>query len=142
MDKGETQPVSEMWKMKKKTLFPKKQRTLPSSKQNHIGKLVSEPKGLVKLLGMEYGEIRLRKRPVHPMHISHKHIREKLLGIKLNRAAKRNTLDLKMEDLENVLKGLKSNKARDPDGLIRTIFKNSIIGSNLKTSLLKLFNKI
>ena len=88
MDKGETLCVSKMWKMKK-ALFPKKQQTLPSSKQNHIGKLVSEPKGLVKLLGMEYGKISLRKRPVHPMHISHKYIREKLLGIKLNRAAKR-----------------------------------------------------
>ena len=85
---------------------------------------------------MEYGKISLRKRPVHPMHISHKYIREKLLGIKLNRAAKRNTPDLKMEDQENVLKGLKLNKARDPDGLIRTLIKNSIIGSNLKSKII------
>ena len=141
MDKGETQPITEMWKLKK-TLFPKKKPTLPSSKFNHTGKLVSEPKELVKLLGVEYGKIRLRKRPIHPMNMSHKPIREKLLRIKLNSAAKRTTPDLKMKDLEHVLKGLKSNKARDPDGLIRTIFKNSIAGSNLKASLLKLFNTI
>ena len=141
MDKGETQPVSEMWKMKQR-LFPKKKPTLPSSKLNYAGKLVTEPKELVKLLGLEYGKIRLRKRPVHPMHLSHKPIREKLLKIKLNKASKRNTPELEMIDLENVLKELKSNKARDPDGLNRIIFRNSVVGYNLKKSLLKLFNNI
>ena len=141
MDKGETQPVTEMWKFKK-TLFPKKKPTLPSSKHNHIGKLVSEPKELVKLLDVEYGIIKLRKRPIHPLNMSHKHIREKLINIKLNNAPKTSTPDLNIKDLDYVLKGLKSNKVRDPDGLIRTIFKNSIAGSNLKASVLKLFNNM
>ena len=47
-----------------------------------------------------------------------------------------------MKDLDDVLKSLKSNKARDPEGIDRTIFKTEIIGSNLKESLLELFNKI
>ena len=47
-----------------------------------------------------------------------------------------------MEDLENVLKGLKTNKARGPDGLSRAIFRNSTIGTDLKKSLLKMFNKL
>ena len=46
-------------------LFTKKKPTLPSSKFNHAGKLVTEPKYLVKLLGMEYGQIRLWKRQIY-----------------------------------------------------------------------------
>ena len=41
-----------------------------------------------------------------------------------------------------VLKGLKTNKARDTEGLARTIFKTPIIGTNMKESLLKLFNNM
>ena len=70
-------------------LTPKKKPTLPSSKFNHAGKLVSEPKEIVKILGIEYGQKRLRKRPNHPMHLAHKNIREKLLKMKLNSAEKK-----------------------------------------------------
>jgi hypothetical protein len=47
-----------------------------------------------------------------------------------------------MEDLEAVLKTLKSKEARDPEGIDRAIFKTHMIGSNLKKSVLKLFNVI
>ena len=47
-----------------------------------------------------------------------------------------------MKDLEEVLNGLKSNKARDTEGLERIIFKSTVIGSNLKNSILKMFNNI
>ena len=47
-----------------------------------------------------------------------------------------------MEDLENVLKDLKKNKSRDSEGIDRLIFKNTVCGSNLKVSLLKLLNNI
>ena len=38
----------------------------------------------------------------------------------------------KMEDLEKVLKNLKSNKTRDPHGLINELFKPGVIGEDLK----------
>ena len=47
-----------------------------------------------------------------------------------------------MKDLEEVLKNLKEGKCRDPDGLIREIFMEGIIGTDLKKSMLILFNKI
>jgi hypothetical protein len=56
--------MSEMWKLKKK-LFPKKACTLPSAKVNYQGKVVTEPKVLTKLMGEEYGRVRLRKRQTH-----------------------------------------------------------------------------
>ena len=37
-----------------------------------------------------------------------------------------------MRDLEEVLKTLKPNKARDPEGIDRTIFGTNIIRTNLK----------
>ena len=141
MNKGETQPVSDMWKLKQ-SLFPKKAPSLPSSKFNHRGKLVTEPAELVKLLGTKYGKIRLRKRPTHPMHRQMNIIRKQLLIMKLSSASKKKTPQFEMKDLDMVLRGLKSNKARDPEGIARTIFKTSIVGSNLKLSMLKLFNNI
>ena len=45
-------------------------------------------------------------------------------------------------DLEKVLKNLKSNKTRDPHGVINEIFKPGIIGQDLKMTMLKLINCI
>ena len=133
--------LSEMWKMKK-ALFPRKAQTLPAAKVNYHGRLVSEPNELTKLLGEEYGKVRLRKRPSHPDNVEGKQIRKTLLHLKLNLAKGRVTSPFKMEDLEAVLKTLKSKKARDPEGIDRAIFKTHMIGSNLKKSVLKLFNII
>ena len=45
-------------------------------------------------------------------------------------------------DLEKALKDLKRNKSRDSEGLINEIFKSEVIGSNLKSSLLLMFNNL
>ena len=74
--------MSEMWKIKSK-LFPKKASALPSAKLNYQGKVVTEPKELLKLIGEEFGRVRLRKRPVHPSNKRPKLIRKKLLKLKL-----------------------------------------------------------
>ena len=140
-DNSSSQCLSEMWKLKKK-LFPKKAHTIPSAKKDYQGKIVSEPKELTKLMGEEYGKVRLRKRPVHPMNMEGKKIRKLVLKLKLMSAKLKKTEPFKMEDLDKVLKDLKSNKARDQEGIGRLIFKNTVIGSNLKKSLLDLLNNI
>ena len=140
-DNDSSKCLSEMWKLKK-SLFPKKAQTLPASKINYQGRLVSHPKELTQLLGEEYGQVRLRKRPTHPKNTEGKKIRMFLIQLKMKMAAQTVTAPFIMNDLEEVLKALKSNKAKDPEGIERTIFKSSIIGTNLKTSLLKLFNNI
>ena len=114
--------MSEMWKLKKK-LFPKKACALPSAKINYRGKIVTEPKELKKLIGEEYGRVRLRKRPTHPLNQEGKQIRKLLLKLKLMIASQRKTPPFQMKDLEKVLKSLKHKKARGPEGLSRTIFK-------------------
>jgi hypothetical protein len=47
-----------------------------------------------------------------------------------------------MTDLEDAIKSLKSGKCRDPEGIIREIFKEGIIGENLKLSILIMYNKV
>ena len=93
-------------------------------------------------MGKEYGTLRLRKRPCHPLNKEITPIRNKLLKLKLFIAKQKKTEQFLMTDLEVVLKGLKTKKARGPDGLSRTLFRNSIIGTDLKDSLLQMFNKI
>ena len=48
----------------------------------------------------------------------------------------------KMCDLEDAIKSLKSGKCRDHEGLIREIFKDNVMGDNLKKSMLIMYNKI
>ena len=47
-----------------------------------------------------------------------------------------------MEDLEAALSHLKNNKSRDYEGYVNEIFKNDVIGSDLKKSLLVMFNSL
>ena len=44
--------------------------------------------------------------------------------------------------MEKALKYLKKNKSRDHEGLLNDIFRPEVIGEDLKSSLLKMFNKI
>ena len=50
--------------------------------------------------------------------------------------------EIKSMDLNRVLSKLKNNKSRDPHQLIREIFKPDVIGTDLKNSMLILFNKV
>ena len=47
-----------------------------------------------------------------------------------------------IENLNKVLKSLKNNKTRDPNGMINEIFKPEVAGKDLKIGLLDLFNNI
>ena len=60
----------------------------------------------------------------------------------MNIAENNVTEQFQMKDLDNVLNQLKSKKAKDSEGIDRSIFKKYTIGSDLKQSLLDLFNNI
>ena len=47
-----------------------------------------------------------------------------------------------LKDLEEVLKDLKKNKSRDPNDFVNEIFKQNVAGTNLKASMLTMFNKM
>ena len=125
----------------KKRLWPKNKETIPTGKLNHKGKLVTSPGDIKTLLFKEYNE-RLRSRPNHPnmtniFEATNKAFEEKIREARLNKSP-----DWTMNQLESVLEKIGQNKSRDPDGLNRSIFHKNCIGSDLKLSLLVLFNRI
>ena len=69
-------------------------------------------------------------------------VQEELFNMRLKLAEGKKTPAWEMNDLEEALATLKSGKSRDPEGLIREVFKDEVIGEDLKNSLLILYNKI
>ena len=139
-DKDRTLNLTEMWKLKKK-LWSKKKSALPVAKRNFQGKHVTAPADLRKLLLKEYQE-RLRKRPNRNIFQKSKRIRRKLIQMKLKLSEQTKSDPFQMSDLDQVLNNLKSGKSRDPLGILREVFKPSNIGTDLKESLLQMYNKI
>ena len=132
--------LSQVWKLLNK-LCPKLAPSLPTAKKDHSGKIISESEGLKKLLSKEYKE-RLRTRPLRPdlRHLDRR--RRRIFRMKMKIAEATSSKLWTMSDLEAALRDLKTNKSRDPEGLINEIFLKDIIGDDLKMSLLFMFNKI
>ena len=129
-----------MWKLKKK-LWPKIKSSIPSGKFNHQGRLVTSPDEMKTLLAKEYSE-RLRPRPEHPDMKNIFKLKKEAFKAKMEQAILNKSEDWNMSDPDAVLKDIGINKARDPDGFDRSIFHSNCIGSNLKESILIMFNNL
>ena len=129
-----------IWKTKKK-YFPKIKPSLPVGKKNLKGQIITNPEEL-KELYLQTFQYRLRQRPAQPGYESLLNLQEELFKYRLELAKKKKTSPWIMENLEDALKQLKDGKCRDPEGIIREIFKEETIGDDLKKSMLILFNKI
>ena len=128
-----------VWKNKKK-LFPKIKPSLPVGKKNIKNQLITNPDEL-KELYLETFQHRLRQRPAQPGFESLLQSQEELFKLRLELAKQKKTAPWKMTDLEDALKTLKNGKCRDPEGLNHEIFKEKVIGDDLKRSMLKMYNK-
>ena len=129
-----------MWKLKK-TIWPNKKESLPTGKLNNQGHMVTDSEELKCLYLNEFKE-RLRNRPSHPDFVKIHKIKESIFHLGMEKARSNTTSDWTMKDLEKVLKEIKKDKSRDPKGISREIFHPSIIGENLKLSLLTMFTKL
>ena len=67
-------------------------------------------------------------------------IQDKLFRNTLRQSKETKSPEFDLGEFEKVLKNLKGCKSKDPDGYICELFKSDIIGSDLKTSLLMMFN--
>ena len=85
---------------------------------------------------------RLRDRPAHPDFERIFETKKYSFRLKMEEANSNKSPDWKISELEDVLDEIKKNKACNPYGLNRSIFHSKCIGSDLKKSLLILFNKI
>ena len=91
---------------------------------------------------LETFKYRLRHKPAKPDFEEVLQLQEELFKLRLELSKKQKTSPWTMEDLEDALKTLKNGKCRDPEGLIREIFKEDVIGKDLQRSMLVMFNKI
>ena len=132
--------LQQMWKRMKK-LWPKEGSTVPTAKRNHKGKVVTGPRDIKNVLAKEYKD-RLRSRPIRPDLKNMNERKNKIFEMKLKIASENASKDWSIGDLEKALANLKNNKSRDFEGLINEMFKENVIGTNLKYSLLKMFNLI
>ena len=122
-------------------ICPKMKHILPSAKKNHLGRIISSKNDVRKLLEKEFKN-RLRQRPYRDDLISTHFRRNRLFEMKLKLAEQNKSQPWSMEELETALRDLKRNKSRDFEGLVNEIFKNDVVGNNLKKSLLIMFNGI
>ena len=129
-----------MWKLMKK-LWPKVETKLPSAKKNHKGQVISEPNSLKLLLAKEYKE-RLRQRPVRSDFDDLEKRKNEIFKFKLKWASLNKSKPWTMQNLNEALADLKIGRSRDPEGLINEIFKNNVIGVDLKKPLLSMFNSL
>ena len=67
---------------------------------------------------------------------------EELFNLRLEKAKEKKTPPWDMKALDEVLKNLETEKCRDPEGMVREIFKDEVMGDDLKESLLMLLNNI
>ena len=130
--------LPKVWKLLKK-ISPKTNPTLPTAKRNHKGKLISGPKEIKTLLAKEYKN-RLRSRPIRPDLKETKQRRQKIFKMKMKIAEDNRGKDWTMKDLDKALADLKNDKSRDFEGYINEIFKADVIGTNLKESIITMFN--
>ena len=129
-----------LWKMLKKK-FPKNLSAVPVAKKNKSGKIITDHKELKHLYLDTYIQ-RLRNRPIKQDFNEIKNIKEDLFNERLELSLKKKSEPWKMSNLEKVLKALKKDKARDPNGWSNELFMDGIAGSHLKASLLDFLNKM
>ena len=132
--------LSQVWKKMDK-LWPKCGNSLPTAKKNHAGRIISAPNELKSLLSKEYKE-RLRTRPLRPDLKHLKKGKKRIFLMKLKLAESHRSKPWTLSDLDKALGALKNNKSRDPEGFLNEIFKKNVIGTNLKHSMLLMFNRI
>ena len=130
----------QLWSLLKKN-YPKTNPAIPVGKRNNEGKIITDHVQLKHLYLQTYLH-RLRNRPGNDDLEEIRKFKMTLFETRLKNSEVKKSDPWKMEQLEKVLKELKIDKARDPNGLINEIFKEGIIGNDLKISLLAFFNKM
>ena len=128
-----------LWELKKK-MCPRS-RDPPTAMKDKDGIIVTNVEKIKEMAVNAYEE-RLKNRPIKEGLEEMKELKEKLAE-KVMKVAKTNkTPKWTMKEIEIVLKGLKKNKSRDPNGLANELFKEEAAGRDLKEAILLLMNRI
>ena len=112
----------------------------PMAKVDASGQIITSP-NLLKDLYLHTYQDRLSHRVMKPEYEDIFEMKSELWGNLLEACKSRTSQPWEMSDLDKVLKKLKTNKTRDPIGLINEIFKPGCIGAGLKQAVLSLLNQ-
>ena len=104
---------------------------------NNKGDLVTS-KSDIREVAQEIFSERLKGNKIKESLQDLEKVSSKLFEEKIKKAKSRKTPPWTMAHLDKVLKGLNTNKARDPDGLSNILLKPNIGGLDLKIALLTL----
>ena len=129
-----------IWSLKNRFL-PKSQPAKPVAKKNIDGQIITNHNELKKLYA-EHFSFRMRSRPIVPSLVEYQVQIEKQFENILNITKDQKFEDWSIQDLEKVLKSLKTKQSQDTMGLVNEILMPSNIGSDMKASLLTLFNRV
>ena len=77
----------------------------------------------------------MRKRPTHQDVPDIVKIQEETFKMRIEQARKNKSPEFTMAELEKVLKSLKNDKSKDFNGYINELFKEGVVGKDLKQSL-------
>ena len=127
------------WRVKNK-LCPKNGDP-PMAKRDCHGNLVTSPENL-KALYLETYQNRLRKRKIRTNFEDLMILKNELWKYRLSNLKSKVSNPWTLSNLENALKSLKNNQARDPMGLINELFKPGMLGDQMKFSTLSLMNAV
>ena len=135
---GKFSPVG-MWKLKDK-LIPKESDP-PMGKLDKDGILVTSPDAVKSLYLAHYSE-RLKHRPIKDDFKENYNKKVTLWSLRFEELKRRKSENWSEKDLKAALLSLKTNKTRDPNGLINELFRPPTIGKDLEHALLKLVNGV
>ena len=113
----------------------------PTAMLDSMGNLVTSRSGIEKLTVNTFQE-RLKPWKIREDLQVYEKQREELCDKRLKKAQENKTPPWTLEDLDIVLKQLKTNKSRDPLGFGNELFRPENAGSDLKLAVLKMMNQV
>ena len=117
------------WKLKRK-LRPICEDP-PMAKKDKAGNVITAPEAIKKLYVDTYSE-RLGNREMKPDLMDIYYLKKELWDCRNDEIKNKKTKEWNDKDLEKVIKSLKNNISRDPNGMINEVFKEGFMGKDLK----------
>ena len=109
------------------------------AKKDKDGNMVTSSEGIKKLY-LETYQTRLKHQKIKDDLHDIQELKSKLWQSRLENIEVKKTPDWNINQLNKILKGLKNNKSRDPNGMANELLKDGYIGADLKEALLLLIN--
>ena len=104
---------------------------MPVGKKDHKGNIVTNHEGLKHLYLQTYIN-RLRNRPIKTDFEELHKLKTELFEQRLELSKSHKSLPWTLENLNQAIKGMKKDKARDPNGLVNEICKEGVAGKDFK----------